>query len=278
MKLLHDKMKELDANQMATGHFAKLFHNETHGSVFIHSSNDEEHDQSGLLSRLPHEILNSIVLPLSDLTKQEVIKLAENFGLTDEGKALKIHQCLKQDPELSELIAKKVPRKMVKPGEITNLEQNENLGEHTGIHQHTFGEEFEYRNGTKLITGNLGQYSFSEKKMFIVDSNYFRRQNLQLIKCRLSEEVHWLEPVKGFLGVSQNNFVECWIFPKTLSSVFIELTEAIQLLPGDIVTVFKKKGKNSKVYLTGEICLLALDPEPIEGEASVPKVNHVLNF
>jgi tRNA-uridine 2-sulfurtransferase len=80
MQIIYNKMVEAGATRMATGHYAKLFHHEAHGSVFVHTSNDEVNDQSALLSRLPHEILSSLILPLSDLSKKEVLKLAENFG------------------------------------------------------------------------------------------------------------------------------------------------------------------------------------------------------
>mgnify|MGYP006194351617 FL=1 len=81
MNLLYEKMKESGATKIATGHYAKLFHHEAHNTVFVHTSNDEVHDQSGLLSRLSHDVLKSLVLPLSDLTRKEVLKLAENFGV-----------------------------------------------------------------------------------------------------------------------------------------------------------------------------------------------------
>jgi tRNA-specific 2-thiouridylase len=278
MQLLYEKMKELGVPRMATGHFAKLFHNDTHGTVFVHSSNDEQHDQSAFLSRLPHDILNSLVLPLSDLSKKEVLKLAENFGLTQDAKKLEIHQCLKDNPELLAQLEKKVPPKYLKEGDVSNSDNNEVFGQHTGIQHHTLGEEYEYREAGKPVKGIFGHFSYQDKRMVVFEPDQLKRNRLLLTKCHLSEEVHWIEPIKGFMALSAEIVIECWIYPKTLSSVYIELSENHVIHNGQVITIFKKKGKNSKVYLTGEIQLLPNEPEPVEGEASVPKANYAVDF
>lgn len=278
MKLVYDKMKEVGAKRMATGHFAKLFHHDSHGSVFVHTSNDEHHDQSALLSRLPHEILDSLVLPLSDLSKKEVLKLAENFGLAEDSKKLPIHHCLEWNEEIASVVLKKIPKKFIKEGEITSSDGLITYGLHEGVQSHTLGEPYEYRDSGKPIKGVFGNFSYQEKRMMIYDSAFFERDKLLLVKCYKSEEVSWLEPVKGFLVISESESVECWIYPKPLNSVYIELSEKHRLLNGQILSVIKKKGKNSKLFLTGEVQLLPPEPESLEGEQSVPKVNYSLDF
>lgn len=279
MKLVHDKMKEIDAKHMATGHFAKLFHNDTHGTVFVHSSNDEQFDQSALLSRLPHDVLNSLILPLSDLSKKEVLKLAENFGLSEGPRPINIHECLKTNEELIQTFEKRVPKKFMKEGDITNIENTENKGHHTGVHLHTLGEMMEFKDNGKSVKNYMAGFSYPDKRILVVEPDFLKRDKLLLMKCHFSEEVSWNEPVKGFLALGPEEYVECWIHPKTLSSVFLELTEKHHILNGQIVSVFKKKGKNSKVYLTGEILLLQHEEKPREGEEkSVPKVNHAIDF
>jgi tRNA U34 2-thiouridine synthase MnmA/TrmU len=278
MSILHQKMKELGAQHMATGHYAKLFRHEIHQTVFVHTSNDELHDQSALLSRLPHELLNSLLLPLSDLNRKEVLKLAENFGVVDAVKAVAIHKCLEWKEGMAELLASKVPKKFIQEGEIANQESSASLGEHKGVYIHSLGEAFEFREDGKPVKGIFGSYSYAEKKMFIVSEDTLIQSKFLLVKCKLSEEVSWLEPIKGFVNFSQEDFQECWIYPKALSSVYIELLEPHKLINGEILTVSKKKGKNSKVYLTGEVHLLPLEPVVEEGEVRVPKVDHRSDF
>ena len=278
LKIIFEKMKELDAKYIATGHFAKLFHNDAHGTVFVHSSNDEHNDQSALLSRLPHDILTSLILPLSDLSKKEVLKLAENFGLNEGMANLKIHQCLKQNPQLMALFEKLIPSKLLKTGDITNLNNDENFGQHNGVHHHTFGEGFEIRKQGRPIAGIFGQYIYPEKRIVIVEESFLESDGFLLVNCCFSEDVSWVEPIRGFIAFSPNNVVECWIHPKSLLAFFVELMGKHRVLNGELITVFKKKGKNSKVYLTGEIKLLTQEPEPKEGVDNVPKINHAIDF
>lgn len=278
MKLIHDKMTEVGAKHVATGHFAKLFHHEPHGTVFVHTSNDEHHDQSALLSRLPHHILKSLVLPLSDLSKKEVLKLAENFGLIENNQKIPIHHCLEWNEELATLVAKKIPKKFIKEGDITDSDGVMSFGQHEGIQSHTLGEVYEYRDSGKPVKGIFGAFSYPEKKMMIYDSSFFERDKFLLINCHLSEEVSWLEPMKGFLSFSETEVLECWIYPKPLHCIYIELAEKHKVLNGQIVSVTKKKGKNSKLLFTGEVQMLPPEIETPEGEQSVPKVNHNIDF
>lgn len=278
MNLLYEKMKEAGATKMATGHYAKLFHHEAHDTVFVHTSNDELHDQSALLSRLSHDVLKGLLLPLSDLTRKEVMKLAENFGVIAEKPFVRMHECLGLTPEISSLLEKKLPKKILKGGEITNLDGGMNLGHHEGIHTHSFGEKIELRENGKVVDGIFAAFAYSEKRMIVADPDYIKRSRISLINCHFSEDVSWPEPLKGYAVVSQNNIVECWIYPKNMSAVYLEFSEKYKFLPGEIISVLKKKGKNSKVLLTGQVRLLPSEKETTEGEESVPKVNPVTDF
>jgi tRNA U34 2-thiouridine synthase MnmA/TrmU len=278
MQTLFNKMKEVGATHLATGHYAKLFHHEGHGSVFVHTSNDEQFDQSSLLSRLNHDLLNHLLLPLSDLTKKEVLKLAENFGVGVEAKPLKIHECLQWKDEMATIFEKKMPKKFLREGELTNAESSFTIAQHTGIHPFTSGNVYEYRDSGKPMKGYIGPYNYLEKKLLIVNDKFLLRNRFLLVKCNFSEEVSWLEPVKGFIIFSGHEEVECWIYPKSLSSVHIELTDSYKVINGEILTVVKKKGKNSKIYLTGEVQFLPEEQAKEEGDTSVPKVNHSIDF
>ena len=141
MRLLCAKMVELDAKNLATGHLAKLFRHEAHHSVYVHSSNDELHDQSSFLSRLPHEVLEKIILPLSDLQQKEVDKLAENFGLVPESKKIKIHDCFKINYVPDGYLDVNIPKKYLKTGEVIGLDKTP-MGDHLGIHHYNYGGEY----------------------------------------------------------------------------------------------------------------------------------------
>lgn len=271
LHLIHSKMLEVGAKKMATGHYAKLFQHESHHSVFVHTSNDEEHDQSALLSRLPHEILSALVLPLSDLTKKEVLKLGENFGLTGEDKKLTMFNCFPDVPEIISFLEKKIPKKYQQEGEITSSDGLLNYGTHQGVFRHTLGEEIEFKESGKIQKALVGNYIWNERKILAVEKDFFMRDKVLLRNCHVSEEVTFVEPVKGYLQLREN-FIECWIYPKSLSAFYLELSEKVRLVNGEVVTVLKKKGRNSKVYFTGDVHLLPLVESSEDGENNVQKI------
>ena len=274
MRLLHEKMLELKIKTLATGHFAKIFQQDG-GVVFVNSSNDEEHDQSGLLSRLPSNILKSLMLPLSDLTKKEVLKLAENFGVAQDQNKFVLEATQSLSPELIALFEKIIPSKLRPTGMIESTE-GDDLGEHEGVFHYAYGTPFEAKG--KTYKGVFVKYVPLTHKMIISSKEYFSHKALLLTNCHFSEGTAWSVPQKGFLAVTHEKMVECWIHPKTLNSAHIELVENEYIREGEILSVLKKKGKNSKVYLTGKVKLLPTPPVEIEGEESVKKVDHTRDY
>lgn len=250
MRLLHQKMLELDAQGIATGHLAKLFRQESHHSVYVHTSNDEIFDQSNLLSRLPHEILENLMLPLSDLQQKEIDKLAENFGLTILGKKIKMHECLDNNLLLKDYLTQNVAPRFFKPGEVLDHEKA-SMGNHDGVVNYEFGKVYNPENGRQPNPLYFSKFSFPEKRMELAHKEHFKRQKIFLNYCKISEETPWSEPFKGGIKLKNNEFVDCWIYPKNIFSALIEMEAPYDFIEGEIVSIYKKKGKNSKVYLTG---------------------------
>ena len=65
------------------------------------------------------------------------------------------------------------------------------------------------------------------------------------------------------------DFVDYSIYPKNLASAVVELETTHKLLEGQIVTIFRKKGKNSKVFLTGKVRYV---PEPDDEQEGAERV------
>ena len=276
MNLLYEKMKDVGAQQLATGHFAKLFQQDA-GSVFVHTSNDEVNDQSALLSRLPHSILKSMLLPLSDLTQKEVLKLAENFGVKEEQKIVNIHECLPWKEEMRGVFEKMVPARFLKGGDITSSE-GDMIKNHEGVFEHGYGESFDLRASGKMMKVQMGSYTPADRHITAYETSYFNRNKIHLVNCHYSEGTTWPEPIKGFIVISSGESIECWIHPKSMTSAFIELSSAAAFSEGEILSVIKKKGKNAKVYLTGKVQFLPLDPITEEGEPRVPEVDRSRDY
>lgn len=274
MKVLYQKMKQLGVNSLATGHFAKLFYQEAHDAIYVHSSNDDQYDQSALLSRLPKEILKVLHLPLSDLQKKEVIKLSENFALDGAVKRIKMHQCFPQNEQTTNYLVEKVPSKIVKPGEILSGDGSSSFGGHEGVIYYPYGEPLpssDQRKADFFIAKFIG----IEKKVVVEKESFFLRTELFLTECHISDDTQWGEPMKGYLKLEEN-FIDCWIHPKSLNAAYIEWEGQHYVKEGEIVSIHRKKGKNSKVYLTGKTSFL-IRPVEVQGDKNV-KIDYSRDF
>lgn len=269
MRILSEKMKEVHATKIATGHFAKIFQHESHGTVYVHSSNDDHYDQSAYLSRLPHDLLSHLMLPLSDLQHKEVLKLAENFGVKDFPKNVEMHRCFDQDPKTIKFIESKVPASFLKPGPVIGLATKEEFGEHLGIINYQYGKDVL---PTRMNPENLlRKFSLANKALQVANADAFLKNEIHLVKCKLSEETPWHEPFKGVLKLADGEYVDCWIHPKSLNSAAVTWEGKYKVLEKDIVSVYKKRGKNAKVFLTGVVRFL---PEIKEDKNEIEKVDY----
>ncbi len=275
---LHDKMKQLGAKHMATGHYAKLFHNDAHGTTFVHSSNDEHFDQSMLLSRLPQQILHSLMLPLSDLQKKEVLKLAENFGLSGLNKKIEIHHCLPWDEPQQEYVKKKIPARFQKPGEVIDVNDKGTVSELETLLPHFYGELLVPKSTVAKEDLYFVDFNYQDKKYLVAETAYFKRNRILLTECEITAETPWSDPMPGSLKISEDLSVDCWIHPKTLRSAFVEWEEKVDLKEGMIAGVFRKKGKNSKIYVSGKVKFLPEEKAEVEGEKKNVKVDYAVDY
>lgn len=80
MELLYQKMKELDAEFLSTGHFAKIIKMDS-GHFHVHSVHDLKIDQSAIVQKLSVDIKAALILPLASMGMIELEKLSEHFSL-----------------------------------------------------------------------------------------------------------------------------------------------------------------------------------------------------
>lgn len=277
MRLLFLKKKELGATYLATGHFGKVFNTSNLNQIAVYSSNEENLDQSHVLAKLPQEILSALLLPLSDISKKDVLKLADNFGIHLNQPEGVFDQCFKGEREISELIEKNVAGSIIKDGDAIELDLNHATYRHAGIHFYEVGQPFirsDYQIESKKV---IGEYFFSEKNILLVDEEMFFRTYIKIKECQFAPDFFPVSPFRAAIKLLDSEIVDCWVYPKNLSSVHIEFIEKIKIIPNTIVTVFKKKGKNSKVLISGKINF-HLNDQIKEGEQDEEMVNPLLDF
>lgn len=136
---LFKKLDELNANYLATGHYAKVRKQKTGNRkpFQLLRAKDNNKDQSYFLYNLNQQKLAKILFPLGDLTKPEVRKLAKKFNLPTAEKAESQEICFIQEKKYHDFLKRNL--KNIKPGKIKTV-SGEIIGEHQGLCFYTLGQ------------------------------------------------------------------------------------------------------------------------------------------
>ena len=134
-----DQAEILGAKYIATGHYARIENDNE--NYFIKEGVDSKKDQSYVLWGIPKETLHKTILPLGDLTKEQVRQIARdnNLETADEPESMEI--CFIADNNYKRFIKEYAPDKVldIKGGKTLN-EDGEQLGENDGYINYTIGQ------------------------------------------------------------------------------------------------------------------------------------------
>ena len=128
------KAKELDYSFIATGHYARIEHSQNGYSLL--KAVDLTKDQSYFLYTLGQRQLQHLLLPIGNLHKVEVRRLATEMGLPTATRRESQDVCFVPDNDYRSFIAKHIPPKS---GDIVDT-QGKVLGRHSGLAQYTVGQ------------------------------------------------------------------------------------------------------------------------------------------
>ncbi len=127
----------LDAQYLATGHYARVSQNDD-GQFILRKSVDNHKDQSYVLSVLGQEQLSHTLFPVGEYTKPEVRELAARFGLPTASKQDSQDLCFIGDNNYRRFLTDHAPEVMVS-GPIVR-KSGEVVGEHGGLVNYTIGQ------------------------------------------------------------------------------------------------------------------------------------------
>ena len=136
--LLFKKMRALNADYIATGHYVRL----EQGKLL--KAKDKKKDQSYFLWQLNQKILKRTLFPVGDYTKEEVRKLAKKFKLPNYNAPESQEICFVQTT-VNDFLKKYIKNR---PGKIVD-KKGKVLGEHQGLWFYTIGQ----RKGINLAGG-----------------------------------------------------------------------------------------------------------------------------
>ncbi|MCV6607588.1 MAG: tRNA 2-thiouridine(34) synthase MnmA [Campylobacterales bacterium] len=129
---LYDFGKSLGVNKLATGHYVK-----TDGE-FIYEAEDDRKDQSYFLAQLKQDVLKSLVFPMANYKKEDIVKMAKDLPIIDnvalQGESQEI--CF-VETTYTDILKKHYD--IEKEGKVLNNE-GKVIGHHKGYMHYTIGK------------------------------------------------------------------------------------------------------------------------------------------
>ena len=134
---LLEKARELGADYIATGHYARVEFSPERGRYLLKKGVSREKDQSYMLYNLSQEQLARCLFPLGGMTKTQVRRKAEMLGLAVAGKKESQEICFIADGDYRSFLGRCGIRG--RPGPILHV-SGRRLGTHRGIPFYTVGQ------------------------------------------------------------------------------------------------------------------------------------------
>jgi len=173
----------LDADAVATGHYARIGYDTASGRYLLKRSAAPEKDQSYVLFNLTQEQLSRSRFPIGELTKPQVRELARSLGFETAEKPDSQDVCFVRDRNKDGFLRREL-KVGDEPGPITDVAGNV-LGTHRGLLGYTIGQ----REGLGISVG---------KPMYVVAMD---RPNNRLVigereellsRAFFAERVNWV--------------------------------------------------------------------------------------
>ncbi|NJB69450.1 tRNA-specific 2-thiouridylase [Desulfobaculum xiamenense] len=134
--LLFDRARELGADTLSTGHYARML--DTPTGKRLYRGADPVKDQSYFLSLVPRERLEHAILPLGDWCKADVRGALEARGVVVPLPSESQEICFVPGDDYCAFLRSRMDR-LPGPGPI-ELEDGTTVGRHNGLWRHTLGQ------------------------------------------------------------------------------------------------------------------------------------------
>lgn len=131
------KARSLDAEFLATGHYARIGRSES-GRCTLRKAADASKDQSYALYSLTQQQLARTLFPLGEMEKSETRRIAAQLGLVTAAKPDSQEICFVQNDDYAGFLRGRIPS-AARPGPILD-EGGEQIGTHPGIAFYTVGQ------------------------------------------------------------------------------------------------------------------------------------------
>ena len=131
--------RAMGAEHIATGHYARIRHDD--GRTELLRGRDERKDQSYFLWGVPRTVLDRMLFPVGELTKDEVRARARDLGLATADKPESQEICFVPGDDYTDFLAGQLgaDHPALRPGRMVTS-AGEPVGEHEGYARYTVGQ------------------------------------------------------------------------------------------------------------------------------------------
>ena len=190
--------QQIGADQLATGHYARVEFDERRGRWLLKRPADRSKDQTYFLFGLTQDQLSRTLFPLGDMTKPEVRELARRHSLALSEKPDSQEICFVPGGDykrfLDAYLAEQGESLPDTAGELVTV-GGEVIGEHSGVHNFTVGQ----RKGLGVATGSplyVIQIKGDQKQVVVGGSEDLYCSTLRARRINLISVENLVEPLR----------------------------------------------------------------------------------
>lgn len=242
-KALLKKARELRADYIATGHYAKVAYNKKRKRYLLKKGRDKKKDQSYVLCGLDQKQLEHTLFPLANFTKEEVKEKAKELGIHNRPSSQEI--CFVPNTDYHGFLKKRMSTDRLKKGLIVDRE-GKVLGKHKGIAFYTIGQ----RRGLGIATGKpLYIIAIDNNRDVIVVGS-----EEEILKDELiARDVNWIavnrlkKPIKVRAKIRyQHREAEATVTPVSKNRARVKFKKPQRAItPGQAVVFYDKPARRS---------------------------------
>ena len=256
MEILLEKANKFNAKLIASGHYAKVLKNQKTGVFELMVANDLEQDQSYMLSALEQKHLTHLILPLSEIRKQEVVKIGEliKVNYLKRPKA-SIHHIMR-DPRMISLVEKRSSKDLRRPGTIFDYFTESSVCDHTGCHRFYIGQKnIPSKMEPPIDPGKEVVLIIPFKgNVFIDFPNRLKYQHVVVNYFKSADNLDTSLPLSVYVKMStKGEKIPCLLYFKNNQSCYVdfEVERPGLLVPGQMFVFYNRALEKGKVIGSG---------------------------
>ena len=188
----------LEADYIATGHYAKIEQDLETGRHLLRKGLYVDKDQSYFLFALTQEQLSRSLMPLGGYTKDQVRAIARKYKLYTAEKIESQELCFIADGNYRRFLTDRAPEK-IREGEIVDQEGNV-LGKHRGIPFYTVGQ----RKGLGIAVGEplyVTEVNANDNTIVVGKTEDLLRDTMQVERLNLIAMDGLTEPIRAHVKI-----------------------------------------------------------------------------